>query len=413
MRVLYVSHTSTISGGERSLLELIPALQGRIEPVIACPAGQAADEFRELGLPVYDIPGTTASLSLHPYHTPHGIAELLEMAMGIRRVVRAVRPNVLHANSIRAGLAAVAAAPGDGVVSVIHLRDCMPDTTTTRLVRQILLRVRGALIANSQYTAAHFAPDGSAKMYTVGNAVNPYRFSPIRARPAPVRSEFGIEPDAPLLGVVAQITPWKAQDDAIKALAELHRTHPAARLMLVGEPKFVSPSTRFDNIAFLWSLRALAHRLGVAHAVHFLGDRDDIPDILHSLDLVLLPSWQEPFGRSVIEAMAMQRVVIATSVGGPAEILSNGLDGYLLPPRAPTRWALLASELLADRVRLQSVGTHGRDTILARFTPEHVACDTCEVYGKALMNNPRRPRGRAKSRTCRSGRISPHDTTER
>ena len=73
----------------------------------------------------------------------------------------------------------------------------------------------------------------------------------------------------------------------------------------------------------------------MSDAVHFLGEREDVPEILAALDLLLVPSWQEPFGRTVIEGMAMGRVVLATIVGGPREIIEDGVDGRLLAPREP------------------------------------------------------------------------------
>ena len=61
----------------------------------------------------------------------------------------------------------------------------------------------------------------------------------------------------------------------------------------------------------------------------FLGEREDVPELIRALDILLLPSWEEPFGRALIEAMALEVPVIATSVGGPAEILDDGREGFL------------------------------------------------------------------------------------
>ena len=113
---------------------------------------------------------------------------------------------------------------------------------------------------------------------------------------------------------------------------------------------------RYDNEAFLESLRRLAAQLGVADRVAFLGEREDVPDILAALDLLLVPSWEEPFGRVVIEAMSMSVPVIATNVGGPAEVVRDGEDGILLPPGRPATWAAVAFELLSDPGRARCAG---------------------------------------------------------
>ena len=115
--------------------------------------------------------------------------------------------------------------------------------------------------------------------------------------PAPLREELGLGPEAALLGQVAQITPWKGQDVAIRTLARAAQARRWTRTcVLVGEVAFGGKGVRYDNHAFLRSLEALVDELGVREAVHFLGQRDDVPEVLRALDLSLLPSWEEPFG---------------------------------------------------------------------------------------------------------------------
>jgi glycosyltransferase involved in cell wall biosynthesis len=186
----------------------------------------------------------------------------------------------------------------------------------------------------------------------VHNPVDLERFDPATVDRAAMRTVLGADGDAPLLGLIAQITPWKGQDDAIRMLAALKTRQPGARLLLVGEPKFVGKDVRFDNMAYNTRLAELVNSLGLADSVDFLGEREDVPEVLSALDLLLVPSWQEPFGRTVIEGMAMGRAVMATDVGGPAEVIRDGEDGRLLPPRSPERWADAAAELLGDRARL-------------------------------------------------------------
>ena len=108
---------------------------------------------------------------------------------------------------------------------------------------------------------------------------------------------------------------------------------------VVGEAKFVARATRYDNRAYLAELRELARDRGLEPQSRWLGERDDVPAILAAVDVLLVPSWAEPFGRVVVEGMAMGCLVAATSVGGPAEIIEDGVDGLLLAPRDPLGWA--------------------------------------------------------------------------
>jgi glycosyltransferase involved in cell wall biosynthesis len=133
-------------------------------------------------------------------------------------------------------------------------------------------------------------------------------------------------------------------------------------------------------------LRSLIRALDVEGDVTFLGEREDVAEILAATDLLLAPSWEEPFGRAVIEALAMEVPVAATAVGGPAEILQPGVDGVLLPPRRPETWTAEIVELLGDQPRLRAMGANGRRNAELRFgVAQHVEA-IAGVYAEALAD---------------------------
>jgi glycosyltransferase involved in cell wall biosynthesis len=132
--------------------------------------------------------------------------------------------------------------------------------------------------------------------------------------------------------------------------------------LLIGDITFDAPATRFDNHGYLASLHALVAELGLEDAVIFAGRRRDMPAVMHAIDVLLLPSWEEPFGRVVAEAMAAGRPVVATSVGGPADTITNGCDGLLVPPRDPTAWAAAIIRLLDDPAGARRIGERARES---------------------------------------------------
>jgi glycosyltransferase involved in cell wall biosynthesis len=184
--------------------------------------------------------------------------------------------------------------------------------------------------------------------------------------------------------VLAQITPWKAQDDAIAITSLLRERYPQVRLVLAGSPKFVSRSTRFDNTRFMHQLRRSVSTLGLDENVLFLGERADIPQILGAIDFLLVPSTEEPFGRAMIEGMAMQVPVLATAVGGPAEVITYGDDGMLLPPRSPERWANEIATLFEAPDLARRMGERARQTVLERFTAARHSEQVLDVYRRVL-----------------------------
>jgi glycosyltransferase involved in cell wall biosynthesis len=145
----------------------------------------------------------------------------------------------------------------------------------------------------------------------------------------------------------------------------------------------VGRDVRFDNPRFRAGLDELAAQLGVTDAVTFTGEREDVPELLAALDLLLVPSWQEPFGRTVIEGMAMGRAVLATAQGGPAEVIRDGVDGRLLAPRDPDRWASAARWLLADRSALSAIEGAARESA-RRFDRDAYVERVLEIYREVL-----------------------------
>lgn len=391
MRVLYVSHTAEISGGERSLLGLLGALPASVQPHLAAPAGPLQRAAQGLGVPVTSITGTAGSLRLHPLHTPRAIAEIELAALQVRRAVHRAQAAIVHANSIRAGIElGLAPAPrtasGKPAARVVHVRDCLPPGVLTSATMRLIAATASTVVANSRYTARSVqAAAPAARVEVVYNAVDLARFDPARIDRRAARAALdGVAGDALLLGVVAQLSPWKGQDTAIEAVSRLRAEGIDAHLLLIGSAKFVARSTRYDNEAYLRRLRAMAAAAGVADRVSFMGEREDVPELIRALDVLLLPSWEEPFGRALIEAMALEVPVIATSVGGPGEILDDGREGLLRPPRDAPAWAQAVAGLAGDAERRARMGRAGRERVERRFTLTNHVTAMLEVYESAL-----------------------------
>jgi glycosyltransferase involved in cell wall biosynthesis len=118
--------------------------------------------------------------------------------------------------------------------------------------------------------------------------------------------------------------------------------------------------------------------------VSWLGEREDVPELMRALDMLLLPSREEPFGRTLIEAMALGVPVLATDVGGPSEIIENGREGYLLSPTEPEAWARAVRTIAESPELRREMGLAGRRRVEQAFTVERHVAAMLSVYQRAL-----------------------------
>lgn len=384
LRVLFVNHTGEVSGAEIALLRLLGALPEEVQCAVAAPpTGPLAEALAERGVSHLPIPGTGLSFRLNVHTTPRALWDTLRSLVALRLQVRRFRPDVIHANGTRAGLLAAHATGHRGPALVVQVHDILPPSTMGRSVRRILARSADRVIGVSNATTDAFndglSPPAAVTQYISIDHRLFCAHAPDRGR---VRRELGIAQDAPLLGHVAQITPWKGQIVAIEALASVRRRHPDAQLVIVGSVAFVGAGVRYDNAAYERQLRARVAELGLERAVHFAGHRRDIPAVMRDLDLLLLPSWEEPFGAVMVEAMASQTPVLVTDRGGPPEVVQDGVTGRVLPPLDPDRWADAICDLLGDPGLRGSMGLRAAEAA-ARFTDAAYARGCMETYGAA------------------------------
>jgi glycosyltransferase involved in cell wall biosynthesis len=385
MRILFVNHTSAASGAEFALMRLISGVRRKHHVAVACPAtGPLPDLLDDAAVQHVPIPGFEASLRLDPIHTPLNLGRLAVGGISLARAARRFDADILHANTPRAGLMGAMATRLGGPPLIVRAHEHVPLSVVGRGVLGVLGRSADAIVTVSQEIERRFNSSLSRPVAThVYNSFDRERFDPERVQPSPVREELGIAPTSPLLGQVAQITPWKAQDTSIRALAQLQEQGLDAHLLIVGNIAFSGKGVRYDNESYLGQLHGLVRELSLEDRVHFLGQRGDVPGILRELDLSLLPSWDEPFANVMLESMAMGTPLLVSSVGGGPELVEDGVTGRVLPPKRPELWANAAQSLLRDREELAHMGARAR-AVTVNFSDELHARDMLNIYEHVL-----------------------------
>jgi L-malate glycosyltransferase len=385
MRVLHVSHTAVVSGAEHSLLTLIAALPSEVIAGVACPPGELAERAHRMGVAVYTLPQLRVSLRVAPRQIPTLGWSLLRAALIVAAAARRSGATVVHANSLRAAIIAMSARAFGAPPFVAHVRDVLPSGRLPLLLNRAVRRRARSVVALSHYVAAGFSAGNGrgAPISVIDNPVDLRRFLSAPEARGSERRELGIDSDVPLLGIVGQITSWKGHDTAIQSLALLEPPHANASLLVVGAVKFTDSSTRLDNLAFLRFCEEEVTRLGLNGRVVFAGEREDIPAVLAALDLLVVPSVEEPFGRIVAEAMVVGTPVVATTVGGPAEIVEDGVTGLLAPPGEPEQWARTITRMLDDRDGARAMAERARAVASSRFDAQLHAARMLEIFEAA------------------------------
>ncbi len=269
-------------------------------------------------------------------------------------------------DSLLAGIAGRISGKRPLIVRTRHL--ALPITSK---VTYSLLPHRVAAV--SEYVRHYLISEGvpSEKVIAVPTGVDSSTFDPGQAT-AVLRQEIGLEQDRPLIGTVAILRYRKGHHILLDAIPQILKKIPKAFFVFAGD------GPQKENL--LDKVRSL----GIADSVAMLGLRKDIPNILKSIDLFVLPTLQEALGTSFLEAMAMEKPVIGTNVGGVAEVIEDGLNGYLVTPGDPSQLAETIMKALLDKEGTAKMGREGKKIVLQKYTVERMQQDMYALYASLL-----------------------------
>ncbi|MCK4496142.1 MAG: glycosyltransferase [Candidatus Aminicenantes bacterium] len=185
-----------------------------------------------------------------------------------------------------------------------------------------------------------------------------------------LRHELSFSPDDYLVGIVAHLADHKGHKYLVKAARILKERAPKIKIIIVGEgPLMMELSKQVKEIQ-------------VEDIIFFLGFREDVPQILASLDLFVLSSYLEGLGSSLLDAMASKLPIVATKVGGVPELVINNKTGLLVPPRNPSALAKAILKLYNDRALASYFGQRGYELVHQKFSAEAMADKIIALYEK-------------------------------
>lgn len=368
-RIVFVTTELRGAGAERIVHDLATRLdRSRFDPVVLAlksvsehDDGHFARELRAASVPVYPL-------------RVRSKIDLLRV-WPLVRLLRKLRPALLHAHLFHANLVARLVAPLVGspaVISTHHVVERRPLGPRFFLDRATAT-LDDRTIAVSQ-ACARFALDvGGARpnrLVVVEDGIDlaPYK-QDRREAAARLRESLDLPPGALLVGAVGRLDPQKGHPELLRAWARVRAQFPTAVLAIAGEGP--------DHTA----LDRLARDLSLGRSVRLLGFRSDVPDFLAALDLFVMPSRWEGFGLALVEALASGRACVASSADSLPEVL--GEAGVLVPVREAAGLASAIARLLSDPRERERLGQLARGRA-ERFSVERMVRRYSELYSELL-----------------------------
>ena len=359
MKFLHVEGGRNLYGGALQALYLMEGLadRGHINALV-CPEAsdlaKAASAFAEI------------------YAMPMGGDLDLRLVPGIRRHIRRFRPDLAHLHGrigadVMGGIACRLER-----LPVVHSRRV--DNPEPRWIVAIKYRLHDRVIAISEGIGRVLLAEGlsPSRLRVVRSAVEMQCFD----RPCDrelLSTELGIQAQVRPIGVVAQLIERKGHRFLIEALPSLIEEFPNLCLILFGK----GPSEQ--------DLRRRVATAGVTDHVRFAGFREDLPELLPCLELLVHPATMEGLGVSLLQAASAGVPIVASDAGGMPEAVRHGWNGLLVPPGDTHALGEAIASLLRDRKLARNMGLRGKELMEAEFSLDRMVEGNLQVYHELLQ----------------------------
>ena len=361
-RVLAFYHRAETFGGSfNSVTEVLGRIdRDRFEVLCAVPGpGNVQSTFEGLRLPVHHWHETEGSKS------PAYAWAVGSTAWRLRRHRIGL---VYITDHITWRSSALFGARLAGVPTVVHLRSPREEAAMDpELVKAAMV------VGNSEATVAALRPVRPPdRLRVIPNFVD---FSTFQA---PRHVPTSLFPGHPVVGFVGVFRPEKGIEFFLDMAKLIHQRRPDVRFLLVGGESAVA------NIGWFDRMRAYAGSLALGDACQFTGERSDIADLLATMDVVVVPSLNEGFGRVIVEANAVGKLVVGADAAGIPEVIEPGVSGLLAPPRDGAALAAAVSRILDDESWRRRASEELPTATRARFSPDALMARLQQAWDDAL-----------------------------
>jgi glycosyltransferase involved in cell wall biosynthesis len=360
-------------GGEQSLLLLLANLNRNLfEPIVVTPEGPLAERISRLNIEVF-------TKKLNRINTKNPFP-YLKTVYYLYRLIKKEKIDLIHSNVILCNQYGAVAAKLAGKPIICHVRNIL---SSKRAFSRTFLGYADVLIANSRATFDgynKYMRDGQ-KSYIIHNAVDLRDYSVPTDNKKKFLEKYSIKEDSFIIGIAASIEPKKRQDVYLKAFEKLVKKYPNVITLIIGDTGFP------NDIIYLNRLKEFVKERNLKEKVIFTGFVKEIVDLYKVIDLLVLPSIQESFGRVLIEAMAARKPVVASRVGGISEVVEDGVTGFLVTPGNHNDLTSAIEKIISDGKLASKFGEQGEARVKRLFNIEEHVRKVEQIYLEILKLN--------------------------
>ncbi|MDD5044347.1 MAG: glycosyltransferase family 4 protein [Candidatus Omnitrophica bacterium] len=371
--ILYLHETARFSGAEESLFNLSRFLnKEKFEPCFILP---------EEGLFKKKLEGSGSKVFIVTLPRIRCLKGVFASAKKILAISRENWISLMHTNSIRTHIYGAYVAKKLKIPLVWHERNLIFSDLID--LDRIFSSLADAIICNSFAVAKRFMKKGAlpAKVKVVYNGVDTGRFH-AGIDGNSVRVEFGISKEKIVVGIAGHLGKRKGIEGFLQAAKIISERFDSAedkfRFLIAGADVFGKGIGRIEH------LKRMAKKYGIDKKVIFTGFRSDMPQVYAAMDILVSVSLLEACGRSILEAMATGKPVVAADSGGNPELVKDGISGLLFSPRDPGTLTEAIMKLARDRRMAEQMGSSGRRIVEEKFTIQKNAEKIEAVYQELL-----------------------------
>ncbi len=365
LKILYTINRMDVGGSQTHLVQVLKLLDRDLfEPVLYCLSGEGdlLEAARDTGARVVDARVRAG------FKSPRIVPATLRLA----KMFRSERAQIVHNYLLRANaIGSVAARIARVPIVLASKRGCHEMRGWELRGAQLGNYLSDCVTTNAEAVREFVHVDETcplSKMVVIPSGIDTDSFRPLAG--GGFKERLGLRADTPVVGIVTRMRVRKGVEEFLEAMIRVRQDHPGTQAVIVGEVELDSDLA--DKVS----------KGGMSEDLHLLGRRSDMPEVLSAFDIFVLSSHDEGMSNAILEAMAMEKPVVATDVGGTGEVVRNGDSGILVPPRVVEPLARGISEILGDSARMRQMGQLGRSIVVDGFSSRSMVRQMEALYAE-------------------------------